>query len=1399
MEIPHEFLASKLELPTQGSYAAGILFVRGSYLESTTIIKLIAQIAGEYGYNILNRLLPVDRSVLGPIARESEPLSIQLFFIPNKKTINEAELIGLKYRINHRLSGRWSDVAKLISLSTTTIPYKAMVTPKDLSRYHLDLTEPALKSRFALVHTRFSTNTLPKWDLIQPFSRSCHNGEFNTLRGNLNWFANDATDQLVRDKLNLKDVLDTAASDSCLFDHVVEWHVKSGTPLPEVVRTMIPPAVNTITDPGVGTFYRGLSAHSESWEGPALVAFADGKNIGAVADRSGLRPARYILRCDGWFYLGSESGACPMESGLVAKQSRLGAGEMIAVDLDEGKVTLNAQINRQLADLAPSTKIAALEIEAGIILKPREHLSAIAATQLVSEEEINHVLKPMAANGKEPTGSMGRDFPLAVLSKTPSVCYDFFHQKFAQVTNPPLDAIREKNVTSLSVFVGSKDSFYAHLPNPMTTPDELVALEKQFGTIGIDLEIPDQSTIQEVLQDVQRQVEQVARSKSFSVIRLQQSWTDGPLRPKVPTIFALSYVHQQLVAQGLRRRVAIICDVDDARSVHHMAVLVGFGADLIFPRLGYEIAQTHGSVEHYREALADGLLKIMSKMGIATVQSYRGAQIFDVIGFGDDVMAMVFPQKKQFTNGHDFDLIAQETRARYNQPHLMPYELDPGLFRWTPEGAKRQHSPNAIALLQKAVRLNDSEAFASYCEEVDGLSKSIHLRGGVEIAGNRDFHSLVAADNEYDVLKRLVTGAMSIGSISPEAHEAIAVASNQLGVRSNSGEGGEDPRRDKVTHDGTLKQSAIRQIASGRFGVTADYLVNAQEIQIKVCQGAKPGEGGHLPGAKVDSYIAKLRHTVPGIPLISPPPHHDIYSIEDLAQLIADLKELNPSARISVKLVASSGVDVVAVGVAKAGADTIVISGFDGGTGASPVSSIHHAGLPFELGLWSVHRLLVKSGLRDRVRLQVDGGLRTPKDVVLATVLGADEFGFGSVTLIALGCVMMRQCHHNTCPVGIATQDPELRELFPGEPEHLVGFFKFMARGVLSQIAKLGYRKLDELRGRIELLETVHEGTINFVDYLEPLEEPSFRPVERTAVLPRDQQMIKHALTALRSGRKFKLSRQIISVERSFGTKLTGVLIRELKDHFTAAELRGHVQLNLFGHAGPSFMAFANGMIRTHLVGDANDFLGKGLSGADISVSTNSQMRPLLAPEIVGNVCLYGATSGQLYVAGGAGERFAVRNSGAISVVESVGNCACEYMTGGAIAILDEIGDNFGAGMSGGAAFVNGKAKDIADKLNEGVIGISLTRADALFLEKMISRHYSRTQSELALSLLNCPDTWDQFTLVLHPDYADKWVEEREKLERTYFETFKSRHKGAHGLSHRKKTERTDRSANVSY
>jgi glutamate synthase (NADPH) large chain len=1437
IQLPHQFLFDEcaklgVHLPPFGKYAVGVIFFPNSIRLREQCRALFNKAAEKLGLEILTyRKVPVNTDGIGATALSVEPeIEHVIIACPdNIKTEDafERKLFVLRNYATHTINNtiKKDDVGFYIaSLSHKIMVYKGQLTSLQVRNYFLDLSNKKVVSAFGLVHSRFATNTFPSWKLAQPFRYIAHNGEINTLQGNLNWlkaveqrftssyFSAEEMDMLLP-------IISGQQSDSACLDNMIELLVLCGRSLPHVMMMLIPEAWdgNEAMDPVKNAFYEFHASIMEPWDGPASISFTDGKIIGATLDRNGLRPSRYCVTTDDRVIMASETGALPIDQKLIKEKGRLQPGKMFVVDTEQGRIISDTELKQNICGQNPyANYLNKYKIRLEEIEEPRvafTHLSdeSILKYQKVfgySKEDIDTIIKPMALDGKEPIGSMGTDTPLAVLSQKPQHISSYFKQLFAQVTNPPIDPIRERLVMSLASFVGNngtlleekpEDCHTVALKHPILSSSELEKLRSidtgkfQSKTLQCYFRADDKErSLQLGLERLCRYAEDAVHD-GFEVLILSDRAVDSD-HAAIPSLLATSAVHHYLINKGLRGQVGIVVEAGDVWEVHHFACLIGFGATAINPYLAMATIRnlkSNGGLQtslewpqlryNYIKAICDGLLKVFSKMGISTLQSYQGAQIFEILGLNKALVDVYFKGAISRIEGIDLDGLATEALAKHYLAFSKKASINNrlpvgGVYQWKRQGEVHLFNPTTIHLLQYATRMNDYNTFKKYSKAVNEQSeKAATLRSFFEFCSTRssiDINEVEPAENIY---KRFATGAMSFGSISWEAHTTLAIAMNKLGGKSNTGEGGEDESRYSPLPNGDSMRSSIKQIASARFGVTSQYLSDADELQIKMAQGAKPGEGGQLPGYKVDEWIGKVRHSTPGVGLISPPPHHDIYSIEDLSQLIFDLKNANRAARINVKLVSKAGVGTIAAGVAKAKADVILIAGHDGGTGASPLSSVKHTGLPWELGLAEAQQTLIKNKLRSRVVLQTDGQLKTGRDIAIATLLGAEEWGVATAALIVEGCIMMRKCHLNTCPVGVATQDPELRKRFTGEAEHVVNFFKFLTEELREIMAELGFKTINEMVGQVQVLKQKQETShwkyknldLSKILFLEPEAENTaiYNSETQDHLLTEilDWQLLKAAQPAILNKEKVTASFPIVNTDRTVGTLLTNEITKIYKAEGLPIDT---IHFKFTGTAGQSFGAFNTKGVLLELEGDANDYFGKGLSGAKLIVYPSKEAN-FVAEEnsIIGNVAFYGATLGEAFIRGKAGERFCVRNSGANVVVEGIGDHGCEYMTSGIAIILGNTGRNFAAGMSGGLAFVYDVSQQLATNCNMEMIDLDMpTDNDFIYLKDMLNKHVQYTNSSVAKFILNdFENQIKNFIKVFPKDY--KKVLESKKLQ----------------------------------
>ena len=1426
LQIPHEFiLLQGIPVPEKGKYGTGLLFLPKDGKDQAVILSVIIEEIEKEGLTLMHlRNVPTCPEILGEAALANEPDIKQIFITGfTESETADRKLYIIRKRIENRI--RKSDIPTredfyIVSLSTKNIVYKGMLSSLQLRNYFPDLTNSYFTSGLALVHSRFSTNTFPTWGLAQPFRLLAHNGEINTIRGNRGWM--EARESVLSspalgDIREIRPIVQPGMSDSASLDNVLEFLLMSGLSLPHAMAMLVPESFNEKNpiSEDLKAFYEYHSILMEPWDGPAALLFSDGRYAGGMLDRNGLRPARYLITQGGMMVVASEVGVMDFEPGDIKEKGRLQPGKILLIDTEKGEIYYDGELKKQLAEAKPyRTWLAGNRIELDELKSGRkvshsvENYDSMLRIFGYSKEDVERLIVPMCTTGAEPINSMGNDTPLAVLSDKPQLLYNYFRQQFAQVTNPPIDPIREELVMSLTEYIGAvgmniltpseNHCKMVRLNHPILNNAQLDILcnirYKGFKTVKLPLlfeVVKGCQGLQEALATLCKQAEESV-NEGVNYIVLSDRDVDAT-HAAIPSLLAVSAVHHHLISVGKRVQTALIVESGEIREVMHAALLLGFGASALNPYMAFavidklvnekEIQLDYATAEKkYIKSVCKGLFKIMSKMGISTIRSYRGAKIFEAVGLSEELSNAYFGGLSSRIGGIRLDEVARDAIAfhkegmevlkKKGEAELLPNR---GLYAFRKDGEKHAWNPETISTLQLATRLGSYKKFKEFTAMVDSKESPIFLRDFLDF--RRAPISIDRVEPVENIVQRFVTGAMSYGSISREAHEAMAIAMNKLHGRSNTGEGGEDRARFMPREDGTNLRSAIKQVASGRFGVTAEYLVNADEIQIKIAQGAKPGEGGQLPGFKVDEVIAKTRHSIPGISLISPPPHHDIYSIEDLAQLIFDLKNVNPRAKISVKLVAESGVGTIAAGVAKAKADLIVISGAEGGTGASPASSIRYAGISPELGLSETQQTLVLNGLRGQVMLQVDGQLKTGRDIILMAMLGAEEFGFATSALIVLGCVMMRKCHQNTCPVGVATQNEKLRKRFRGRSEYLVNFFTFLAQEVREYLAEIGVERLDDIIGRTDLIVRKPDDgikkhqLISFDKLLARVDnEAAIRHVtdqQHGIDHVKDVEMLHAAAEAVENQKEISLEYTIANTDRACGAMLSGVIAAK----YGEKGLPEHtLNVKFKGSAGQSFGAFLVPGVNFKLEGEANDYLGKGLSGGRIAVLP--PVRSNFEAEkntIAGNTLLYGATSGEVYINGRAGERFAVRNSGATAVVEGVGDHCCEYMTGGRVVVLGQTGRNFAAGMSGGVAYVWNRDGNFDYFCNMEMVELSLIEEASYRkeLHELICQHYLYTGSKLARTML---DDWpryaDQFIQVVPIEYKKVLQEEQmQKLQ----------------------------------
>lgn len=1437
IQTPHEFLFDEcvklgVHLPDFGQYGVGVLFFPKDIRLKEECRDIFNRSAEKLGLDILAyRKVPVNPFDIGATALSVEP-EMEQVFIARPDSINDPEaferkLFVLRNYASHTIENTIKKDAigfYIASLSYKTVVYKGQLTSLQVRNYFPDLGNKQMVSAFGLIHSRFATNTFPSWKLAQPFRYIAHNGEINTLQGNLNWLKTSersfTSPYFSKEEMDmLLPIIFEGQSDSACLDNMIELLTLCGRSLPHVMMMLIPEAwdENEAMDPARKAFYEFYASLMEPWDGPASISFTDGKIIGATLDRNGLRPSRYTVTTDDRVIMASETGVLPIDPKLVKEKGRLQAGKMFVVDMEKGKIISDEDLKKTICTKKPYAEwLNKYKIRLEELPEPRVTFTELHEDQIFkyqkafgySTEDIETLITPMALDGKEPIGSMGTDTPLAVLSDQPQHLSSYFKQLFAQVTNPPIDPIRERLVMSLSTFAGSNgnllienplDCHVVSLKQPVLSNHELEKIR------SIDTGIFQAKTLQMYFRadgkpgSMQKGLDRLCRyavdavEDGFEVIILSDRAIDSEHAP-IPSLLATSAIHHHLIRKGYRGQVGLIIEAGDVWEVHHYACLIGFGATAINPYMALStifnlkekgVLKTELDYQqlkkNYIKAVNNGLLKVFSKMGISTLQSYQGAQIFEIVGINQQVVDKYFTGATSRIEGMGLDEIARETLAKHFfafSKNEIPVQRLPigGLYQWKRKGEFHLFNPQTIHLLQQATRNNDYQTFKKFSKLVNDQSeKAITLRSLLDFKYNRPSISIDEVEPAENIYKRFATGAMSFGSISHEAHSTLAIAMNRIGAKSNTGEGGEDEIRFEKLPNGDSMRSAIKQVASARFGVTSLYLTEADELQIKMAQGAKPGEGGQLPGHKVDEWIGKVRHSTPGVGLISPPPHHDIYSIEDLAQLIFDLKNANRSARINVKLVSKAGVGTIAAGVAKAKADVVLIAGYDGGTGASPVSSIKHTGLPWELGLAETHQTLVRNKLRSRITVQADGQMRTGRDIAVAALLGAEEWGIATAALVVEGCIMMRKCHMNTCPVGVATQDKELRKRFTGNPDHVVNFFKFITQELREIMAELGFRTVNEMIGQVQNLQ-LREG-INHWKYskldLSPIlyKEPANGEVGLYKQEPQDNgidnvldwKLLKAAKPAIDKGEKVNAEFNILNTDRTVGA----ILSNEITKKYRSAGLPDNtIHFKFKGTAGQSFGAFNTKGITLEMEGDANDYFGKGLSGARLIIYPDKTAS--FVPEeniIIGNVAFYGATSGEAFIRGKAGERFAVRNSGVNAVVEGVGDHGCEYMTGGRVVILGNTGRNFAAGMSGGIAYVYDVRGVFANNCNKEMVDLDkVDDDDAKELFELINKHYEATGSTVAKFVLDDFDNQRKnFVKVFPRDYKKALQQRSEK------------------------------------
>ena len=1443
LQIPHEFiLLQGIPVPEKGKYGTGLVFLPKDEKEQRDILSVMIEEIEREGLQLMHlRNVPTNPDCLGEAARSTEPVIKQIFITgvnDDKVDTFARTLFMIRKKIECRVSNKDFYIC---SLSNSNIVYKGMLSSIQVRQYFPDLTNPYFTSGLALVHSRFSTNTFPTWSLAQPFRLLAHNGEINTIRGNRGWMqARESvlSSETLGDIRQISPIIQPGMSDSASLDNALEFFVMSGLSLPHAMSVLVPESFNDKNpiSEDLKAFYEYHSILMEPWDGPAALLFSDGRFAGGMLDRNGLRPARYTITKNDTMVVASEVGVMDFDPTEIAEKGRLQPGKILLIDTQEGKIYYDGEIKQQLANEHPyrqwlsTNRIQLEKLKSGRHVENAvDHLLQKEQMFGYGEEDIDGTIAPMAVNGQEPTASMGNDTPLAVLSDKPQVFFNYFRQQFAQVTNPAIDSIREELVMSLTEYIGrvgtgilnpdETNCKMVRLPHPILNNTQLDILcnirYKGFNTIKLPIAFtsPDPSkggeSLRAALDQLCKDAEKAVDDGYNYIILTDREEEIRKALPTfgeigggcIPSLLAVSAVHHYLISVGKRVQTALIVESGEIRETMHAALLLGYGASALCPYMTFaildDLVKRHKIQEDYEtaeknyiKAVKKGLFKIMAKMGISTIRSYRGAKIFESIGLSENLLKTYFGTEVSTIGGIGLEKIAQDAIAMHDKAISADSSSEKflpnlGQFHWRKDGIRHAWNPETIATLQLACRTGSYEKFKEYSKLVDQKEDPIFIRDFLKLkSGNKKSISIDEVEPVEEIVKHFVAGAMSFGALSKEAHEAICLAMNKLGARSNTGEGGEDSERFHTEVDGISLSSKTKQVASGRFGVTVEYLVNAEEIQIKVAQGAKPGEGGQLPGFKVNEVIAKTRHSIPGISLISPPPHHDIYSIEDLAQLIFDLKNVNPKATVSVKLVAESGVGTIAAGVAKAKADLIIISGAEGGTGASPASSMRFAGISPEIGLSETQQTLVRNGLRGGVRLQVDGQIKTGRDIILMALLGAEEFGFGTAALIVLGCVMMRKCNLNTCPMGVATQNPELRKHFLGRYEHLVNYFTFLAQEVREYLAEMGYKRLTDIVGHTELIETESsvldfsrllnqtEGTLHFTG---DVHKPSVPLGMQGTTL--DQQIIQAAQRAIDQQDEVNLDYAIKNTDRAVGAMLSGSIALK---YGLAGLPDNTVNVKFKGSAGQSFGAFLSHGVSFKLEGETNDYFAKGLSGGRIAILPPVRSNFNAEDNIIaGNTGLYGATSGELYINGKVGERFGVRNSGAIAVLEGAGDHCCEYMTGGRVVVLGETGRNFAAGMSGGVAYVWDKNHNFDYFCNMDMVEINLVEESQYRkeLHELIRQHYLYTGSKLARTML---DDWNRYVedfiqvvpieykRVLHEEQMNKLKQKIADMQRDY-------------------------------
>ena len=1412
LQTPHEFFDDEIEsLPDAGEYAVGSVFMPPEERAIARLQDLTEHVLAEHDLDVFAwREVPTDNALLGETAIESEPAVVQFFVRSDlDEDAFDRALYVARRDLETTVEKRTFEGAArfyICSLDRETVVYKGLLTAEQLSAYYPDLLDDRVRSTFAMVHARFSTNTLGAWHLSHPYRNIIHNGEFNTIQGNINWMRAREDDlehpDFGDDIETLRPIInDPEQSDTASVDNALELLMAGDREMPHALRMLIPEAwrgeANRVSEDR-REWYDYHASLVEPWDGPALVAATDGDRIGAVLDRNGLRPCRYDVTTDNTLVMASEAGALEYDFGEIERRDRLQPGQLFVADPEEGRVIPDEEIFDNLVDETYGEWVDERQVSLEAVADaeeaaPRDPVDSIRSQQALygyTEDEMSHLIEPMATKGKDPVGSMGDDTPLSVLSQFNRPLFTYFKQLFAQVTNPPLDYIREELVTSMETRLGYQRNLLDETPehaeqlvadSPVLTDAQTAAIknfDSDLSTAVIDITFDPEDDLETAVRDVRR--EATIAAQEHDIITLSDR-NAGPNAIPIPALLATGGVHHHLVRNGLRNHVGIVLESGDPRAVHHVATCIGYGAGAVNPYLAYQSisdivagpdgADEERAIEAYIGAVEDGLLKTMAKMGISTVESYQGAQIFEAVGLDSDFVAQYFEGTTARTEGVDIDDIEADLRKRYEVAFADNPELElQGEYEHRSSGMFHEWNPESVGTLQKAVRSGDYEEYLEFAEQMNDQTEHLQtLRGLLEFDSDRDPVNLEDVEPVEEIVERFSTAAMSLGSISPEAHENNCIAMNRLGGKSNTGEGGEPPER-----FGTEKECSVKQVASGRFGVTSTYLTSADEIQIKMAQGSKPGEGGHLPGKKVNEMIAHVRYSTPGVGLISPPPLHDIYSIEDLKQLIHDLKAANPEADINVKLVSEAGIGTIAAGVAKANADVVHISGHSGGTGASPKTSIKNAGLPWELGLAEANQMLRSTDLRSRIKVTVDGGMKTGYDVAVGALLGAEEYIFGTASLVTSGCVMARQCHENTCPVGVATQREDLRKRFPGEPQHVINYMTFIAQELREIMADLGFKSVEEMIGRVNALEQrddVEQEKARKLDLSAILAEPAgdnrYKTEPQTHEIEDalDWDLIEEAEAAIESGEPVYIDRDISTVNRAVGATLSNEIS---KRHGIDGLADDTVRIDFGGTAGQSFGAFLQDGVTMELTGTANDYVGKGRSGGKLVINTPNDA-PYEPEEniLVGNVALYGATQGEAYINGMAGERFGVRNSGVKAVVESVGDHGCEYMTGGVVACLGRTGKNFAAGMSGGIAYVLDRDGDFEETVNYGMVSTTdeLDRKDRTMLRRLVENHVAHTDSDRGEYILeNWEEELGKFVKVMPDAYAEI-IEEREEAD----------------------------------